>query len=847
LDNHQKRLFIAMTVAIPSTYHITNNILMCNLNRDTNALNTKAMSPQSKKGGDQEVVLEVGRATSTSNVDVRCNSSSYFTRQPKSSSFLKYPLTVSQRIREYRHNRCIMAPLAYTVIIALIVTAFVGLLLALPQFLLGLLLAPLLRRQKWIVQFLYQNSVARWGHVSIMKFAGKKNQINGAATKSEELPGHSQTINQRHTVVPGRVFIHPIPQFIDNISYLIVSCPPREAAGKVPILGVLVDCGEDVKVKAHLDGIYKKYYACFYTSNKEVKGIELHAILCTHRHHDHTAGVGALVKELSTKRIGESEETKRISVNAGRSGGDGQPKLYEEAPGNVIVVGGAVEQVPHCNLYVQNGCFVPLPCLSLTDGDATIENDMNAVVSIEVIGVPSHTRGSVVFALRNRPAPNILTVAAGVGGQGTHSQTHLFTGDAIFTGGWGAPFEADLERSRDNFLKNPKKLNSKHGNSPIRPQAGSLSTERCFVEVLLRASDPYPSGSPSVSSRQKTLLYPGHEYTTDLLMRQFDQKTISHDGHWVRMAPSMFFETASHYFMSAHRRALSQGQKLLTVPTQLDKEMIVNPNFRTLKRRGEHLVNALLLWYEFGAKNRVPASKKLMFTPTHSRRKDSIFTTLYSDDLNSILHALRSGKIDPVSAADQIEALEGRLDENLISRRPIPSTLPSHKSVYLGILAITILGSAPAAMTLSDANIMNMSAPVDSTDEIFISKRRLISALREFDLLSGGESVRLEDIIALLWDEARLDNISEEQASITDVESSLDNDVIELGLLKLSMFGVAMNQPSWFSKYCVPCRQPKPEYDENSWVTTCKLKRSRGELQRHDPKTCLLCRDVVSK
>jgi len=77
--------------------------------------------------------------------------------------------------------------------------------------------------------------------------------------------------------------------------------------------------------------------------------------------------------------------------------------------------------------------------------------------------------------------------------------------------------------------------------------------------------------------------------------------------------------------------------------------------------------------------------------------------------------------IDPVSAADQIEALEGRLDENLISRRPIPSTLPSHKSVYLGILAITILGSAPAAMTLSDANIMNMPAPVDSTDEILIS------------------------------------------------------------------------------------------------------------------------------
>ena len=198
----------------------------------------------------------------------------------------------------------------------------------------------------------------------------------------------------------------------------------------------------------------------------------------------------------------------------------------------------------------------------------------------------------------------------------------------------------------------------------------------------------------------------------------------------------------------------------MTIPTPLDKELIVNPNFRTLKRRGEHLVNALLLWYEFGAENRVPAENRSMFTPTNKRRKDSIFTTVYSDDLNTILQDLRSGKIDPVSAANQIEALESRLDENLIARRPIPSTLPSQKNVYLGILAMTVLGSAPAAVTLSDANIMHMAAPVESTDEVLISKSRLISALRQFGLLSSGGSVHLEDIIALLWDEARLDNKS---------------------------------------------------------------------------------------
>lgn len=786
------------------------------------------MSPQSKEGGDQEVVLEVERATNgvknaANNAFATSAKTSYYTRQPKRSSFFS-SITFSQRIREYRHNRCIMAPLAYTVIIAIIVTAFVGLLSALPQFLLGLFLAPLLRRQKWIVEFLYQNSIARWGHIKIMKFARKKNQNDGAAAKkSDELPGHSHTINQRITVVPGRVYIHPIPQFIDNIAYLIVSCPPREAVGKLPVLGVLVDCGEDAIVKAHLEGIYKKYYACFYTRNKEIKGIELHAIFCTHRHHDHTAGVGTLVKDLTTKRSsGELRAKKPLLVSAGRSGRDGQSDVYEVNRGNILVVGGAVEQVPHCNLYVKNGCFVPLPCLSLSDGVTILENDMNATISIEVIGVPSHTRGSVVFALRSRPAPGIVTSAVVVGANESNLQTHLFTGDAIFTGGAGAPFEADLERSRDNFLKNPKKLKSKNGNSLIRPQAGSLSVERCFAEVLVRVTDPYSSGPSS----QTTLLYPGHEYTTELLMRQFDQKTITQDGHWVRMGPSIFFETASHYFTSAHRRALPQGQKLLTIPTPLEKEMIVNPHFRTLKRRGEHLVNALLLWYEYGATNRVPAEVRAIFRPPSERSKDSIFTTVYSDDLRAILQDLRSGKLDPVSAADQIETLDSKLDENLIARRPIPSTLPSHKNVYLGVLATIVLGSAPAAVTLSDANIMNMAEPVKSTDEILISKSRVISALRQFGLLSGGGAVHLEDIIALLWDEARLDNNSKEN----DVESSTDNDLIELGLLKLSLFGVALNQPSWFSKFCVPCIPSKPEYDEDSWVTTSRLKRTKGEL-----------------
>ncbi len=597
----------------------------------------------------------------------------------------------------------------------------------------------------------------------------KKGAPNG--NRTVKLTGHSATLHQRITVVPGRVYIHPIPQFLDNIAYLVVCTPPREAPA-LPLVAILIDCGESDKVLNYVQRIYEHHYMRDYpTCNGRIRnslgggsfvqrvrktGIELYAVLCTHRHHDHTAGVKGLKRELTRRRteegdadlvVGRGDRGSQVNGSyegAGRS-------VYENVEGNVVVVGGAVEQVPHCNLYAKNGCFVPLPCISLLDDDGVADqvNDMNALVSVEVIGVPSHTRGSVVYALRNRPAPG---VGVRNGPQNSPLRSHLFTGDAIFTGGGGVPFEADLEFASDNFVKNPKSLRGKNGSSKFRPGAGTLSLERCFAEVLTRASGPWSSRSSSDSppnlpqdavagtsshpeaSSQTTLLYPGHEYTTDLLMRQFDQKTIPSDGYWTRLAPSVFFTTASHYLVSAHRRALPQGQKLLTVPTPLDREQVVNPNFRSLRRRGEMAAHALKLWYEFGAKTLIPErdvegdgegsdSNK----SNGSMKRQSVFTTVYSAELDEVVQALRSGVVTATSAADRIESLKSSLDERIIKRRPIPSTLPSHKNVYLGVVAMAVLGSAPSAMTVSDANIMGMAPPAENTDRLLISKRRVSS------------------------------------------------------------------------------------------------------------------------
>lgn len=161
----------------------------------------------------------------------------------------------------------------------------------------------------------------------------------------------------------------------------------------------------------------------------------------------------------------------------------------------------------------------------------------------------------------------------------------------------------------------------------------------------------------------------------------------------------------------------------------------MNPNFRMLKRRGERLVDALMLWYEFGAKTIIPDGDNVVAGETNVRygtasdkQKQSyptVFTTVYTADLQSVVNNLPSGMLGALLAADQLESMHTKLDEKLVGRRPIPSTLPSHKNVYLGVVAMAMLGSSPSAVTVSDAIIMNLAPPVDSSDSILISKSRV--------------------------------------------------------------------------------------------------------------------------
>ena len=827
-----------------------------------------------------------------------------------------------------------MSILSIIVLLTLLLSyIFTLLLYTIPHYILfKIVLKPILQYKYWIVQFLYRTKAAKWGHVKILKLMEKqstkkkqqqkkynkggggdniaavkrssirssndgrkgggfdsssiKNGNSATSTISTQYPGgggggeeevsdgHSWTIDQRITVVPNRVYIHPIPQFTDNIAYLIVCTPPppakvttktkaatatiissrksntiksseensvsSEAAAYLPIICLIIDCGESDRILRYMERIYKRYYIHDYppphpTTDDEMKimycssRMQLYGILCTHHHHDHTAGVIELQSEIVTRR-----KSSRVSVTTGcySSSSKETDDIYMLAPGNLIVVGGAIENVPNCNLYVKNGCYIPLPCVTVkhevssntsssTTSNVVMMNDMNDIVSIEVIGTPGHTRGSVVYALRNRLAQGITTYLTNgddssmMNGSSSTSpqlpplQSHLFTGDVIFCGGCGVPFEADLQQPNDDFITNPAAIKNKHGSSVFRPSAGLLSMERCFIEVLTRANGSVSSALPPTSqavavasskwstkllwkaikpsSRTRssdamsnttptstTLLYPGHEYTTDLILRQFNTKAINSEIHWNRLSPSTFFTIASHYLVSAHRRALPQ--RLLTIPTPLERELIVNPNYRMLRRRGECLIDALKLWYEFGARESVPDNAttattittntdgilvddeivenddvSLLSTEKKKRQQQpsyhypsplplSVFTTVYTTDLQTIVLDLRNGKIDAATAANELELLHTKLDDKLIGRRPIPGTLPSSKNVYLGVVAITMLGSAPSAMTVSDASIMNLASPIDSTDRVLISKSRVSNNI--FMLLKQRERKR---------------------------------------------------------------------------------------------------------
>jgi hypothetical protein len=175
-------------------------------------------------------------------------------------------------------------------------------------------------------------------------------------------------------------------------------------------------------------------------------------------------------------------------------------------------------------------------------------------------------------------------------------------------------------------------------------------------------------------------------------------------------------------------------------------------------------------------------------------------------------------------------------------------------------------------MTTSDSFTMRTSPPVENPDRILISQKRLITVLRCLGIIDDTKDCNMVGIIRLLWKEARIDNhdlalssakLVDTNAiypnpdnelsnhSAIDMESAMkvEQDEVELGLLKYALYGVTMNHPpSWKAKLCLPCGvkpTKSPHTSDPHPIKECAMEQSNGELVRHDIASCPMCKDVV--
>jgi hypothetical protein len=559
--------------------------------------------------------------------------------------------------------------------------------------------------------------------------------------------------------------------------------------------------------------------------------------------------------------------------------------------------------VPGCNCHVAHGDLVPLP------------SGFKACVEIRAVCTPAHTRGSITYVLR--PTLSISSTSSTTTSR-HHGAAYLFTGDTVFCGGSGVPFEADADSASNDRAMSPTSL--------IRATCGSMAMERCFAEILYQCSDVQAAVSdvatPPVlrrSSRDaedtastssfapvptdRIVMLPGHEYTNELLIRQLMPQNVLEACKWKNFSPNYFFETVSHLLVANHRRTLPHSSgRLVSAMTTLRRELLVNPQFRMLAKRGDVVLRSLQHWHRHFAQVKVPSSTS--FVVDSQQRNDAsiqqrlvhqeseqsgnanskqwdlyatdldrpVFTTVYAADLNSIIEQLSSGRMDPLTAARNLADMKTVMDLPAVGRRPIPDTLPSDRSVARSLVALCLLGSAPSALTLSDSLALKLPPPVvgKTSDKVLISKSRLLRILHVLGLVRDeGHYARISAMLDQLWKETReysdamsafdpkptSSSIQTVTYDAVDVEVEVrtpSDDQVSLGALRWVMFGVPQAAPAlsrW--RACLPCAPPKhpitgtelavAKLHESHPVRTCGLRKHSGELVRHDLQTCLFC------
>lgn len=222
------------------------------------------------------------------------------------------------------------------------------------------------------------------------------------------------------------------------------------------------------------------------------------AIFVTHKHWDHQAGVRKVVER-------ERINTKRAHAR--------HPGAFPLS--TIEVIAGQHERgVQCCTRRVGPGDYFKL-------GNLTFE----------IIPSPCHTKGHIMFALLAKDA-NCDTLRSMEPGSGSNDVHALFTGDTLFCGGCGAPFEGSSHDMAANFRS-----------------------------IYHRCGD-------------STLLFPGHEYSEHLLLEYFGG---SQPTPW---APHQY----SSLCHALQRARDSRSHRRPSVPILLGAELMYNSHFSSLHK-----------------------------------------------------------------------------------------------------------------------------------------------------------------------------------------------------------------------------------------------------------------------
>lgn len=219
--------------------------------------------------------------------------------------------------------------------------------------------------------------------------------------------------------------------------------------------------------------------------------IVVDAVLTTHHHWDHQGGNRGLMKKYASKRT--------------------------ETEGPFRVYGSRMEHVDCVTDTVKHDDVISVGCLQF-----------------HVIEVPCHTRGSLIFKLKAAPGYSDC----------------VFTGDTMFLGGCGAPFEGSEREMERNFW------------------------------TIQRYCHP------------SSMLFPGHEYTVRLLW-----DILSCTSVCPMRSPRAFFTLCGAFFRAVHLRQFAVP--IPTVPYMLQEELQYNPNFKPVRQVAKLLRRTLRIQSRF--------------------------------------------------------------------------------------------------------------------------------------------------------------------------------------------------------------------------------------------------------